>query len=199
VNEKNTTGETLDTPEGKIRPGDRVPYKKPTRDEIERRILLVKRLIARRAYACEITTLLRARYGVCRATAWNYIQRARLLICEEAGTTPEQARADAVNFYLTTIRESEDERVRMEAQQRLDWVFGVHPAPKAPVGPDGQPVPPATVNITQVRACLGDERGRQMLAELSEYAAGLPTPAEYRTEELPPDVAARMQGGAPPA
>jgi hypothetical protein len=52
------------------------------------------------------------------------------------------------------------------------------------------------LNISNVRAALGDEKGRQMLAELSEYAAGLPTPAEHGIEEVPPAVAERMQGQA---
>jgi hypothetical protein len=34
-----------------------------------------------------------------------------------------------------------------------------------------------------------------MLAELADYASGLP---ECGLKELPPDVAARMQGGTPP-
>jgi hypothetical protein len=43
-----------------------------------------------------------------------------------------------------------------------------------------------------------------MLAEFAEYSAGLPSPAEHGLPEyglkgLLPDVAARLQGGPPPA
>jgi hypothetical protein len=54
----------------------------------------------------------------------------------------------------------------------LDAIFGVLAAPRAPVNSDGSPAVPQ-VNVHAAQAALGDEKGRQLLAQLAEHAAGL--------------------------
>jgi hypothetical protein len=80
----------------------------------------------------------------------------------------------------------------------LDAIFGVLAAPKAPLGPDGDPVLGMALNITNVRVALADERGRDLLAQLAEHAAGLQVPPpEYGLKELPEAVAERLEGDPP--
>jgi hypothetical protein len=43
----NTTGQAIDTPEGKVRNGNRWPYKKASRAEVEARIIFVRGLLSR--------------------------------------------------------------------------------------------------------------------------------------------------------
>jgi hypothetical protein len=200
----NTTGEAIDTPEGKVRNGNRWPYKKATREEVAARIIFVRGLLSKGAYESEVRQVLYKRYNVRHRQASNYIARAKSLLLEESGTSREQERCNSIALYRTLIRESDDPRVKLLARRRLDELFGLDAAPKAPLGPDGQLPPGQQINITNVRAALADEKGRRMLAELAEYSAGLPTPAEHGLpecglKELPPDVAARMTGGTSPA
>jgi hypothetical protein len=194
---KNETGETVQTDEGPVRPGNRTPYKKAGRDEVEARVIFTRGLLARKAYESEVRAILRRRYNVKHRQAGVYIARARRLLRAEAGLSPEQARCDSIALYNSLVRECDDPRVRLLAQKRLDELFGIDAPPKAPVGPTGYPVPAAAINITNVRAALGNERGRELLAQLAEHAAGLDRP-ECGLKQLPPDVAQRMSGGLPP-
>jgi hypothetical protein len=187
MGEKNTTGRTLETTQGKVRPRDRVPYRKATREEVERRVLWTKHLLARRAYGAEIVHVLRNRYGVTRATCWVYIRRAKELIRAEGNLPPPDAREQAINFYISVIRDdSADLKLKMEAQSKLDLIYGIHAAPKTPLNPDGTPAQQGVnvVNVNTVRAALPDERCRDLLAELAERTAGLQ--ARPAPEGLPP-------------
>jgi hypothetical protein len=153
---KNESGATLNTPAGKIRPGNRKVYRKCSREDYERRIIFTKGLLAKRAYKSEIKALLYKRYDVSARQAEVYIARARELRRQESGATPEEAREDSVALYISLIRESEDERVKLIAQERLDTIFGVYAPPKVPVLPDGTPAPPGrqVVNVNLVRNAL---------------------------------------------
>jgi hypothetical protein len=200
----NTTGQAIDTPEGKVRNGNRWPYKKATREEVAGRVIFVRGLLAKGAYESEVRQFLYRRYNVRHRQAGVYIARAKALLLAESGITREQARCDAIALYNSLVRESSDDKVKLLARKRLDDLFGLDAAPKAPVGPDGEAVPAASISITTIRAMLADERGRELLAGLAEYGAGLPTPAEhslpeYGLKELPPGVAERLNGGTPPA
>jgi hypothetical protein len=203
---KYEVGKSLEVPPGKVRRRDRVPYRKATKEEVERRVLWTKHLLARRAYGAEIVHVLRNRYGVSRATCWVYIRRAKDLIREEGNLPPPEARDQAVNFYISVIRDdAADLKLKMEAQGKLDWIYGVGAPPKAPVNPDGTPAAPGVVNVNMVRTGLVDERCRDLLAELAERTAGLSTSpqsevteAQYGLKELPPAVEGRLNGTPQP-
>jgi hypothetical protein len=121
----------------------------------------------------------------------------------DANVSLAEERVSSVALYRELIRTSSDDRVKLLARKRLDDLFGLDAPPRAPVDGDGNTVPGQTINISNVRAALGDEKGRQMLAELAEYSAGLPSEADlglpvYGLHELPADpLAERMRGGAP--
>ena len=73
------------------------------------------------------------------------------------------------------------------------------------LNPDGTPAAQGVnvVNVNMVRTGLGDERCRDLLAELAERPAGLqgggqpgtnPDQAEYGMKELPPAIGDRLNG-----
>jgi hypothetical protein len=196
----NDTGEAIDTPDGPIRNGNRWPYKKATADEVAARVTFVRTLLSKGAYEHEVRRFLYARYNVRHRMASNYIARARSQMRQSAGVGALEERIDSVALYRELIRTSDDDRVKLHARKRLDELFGLDAPPRAPVDAEGNAVP-GQVNITNVRAALGDEKGRQMLAELAEYSAGLPGNADLGLpcglHELPADVAARMTGQPP--
>jgi hypothetical protein len=115
------------------------------------------------------------------------------MIRAEGGLAPPDARDQAIAFYISVIRDdAADLKLKLEAQQRLDTIYGIDAAPKWPVGPDGSPAVPQ-VNVRAVQVALGDERGRELLAQLAEHAAGLDAPPD-----VPPAVAERMNGNPLP-
>jgi hypothetical protein len=198
----NTSGETVETDEGPVRPGNRWPYKKATADEVAARIIFVRSLLSRGAYESEIRQVVYKRYNVRFRQASNYIARAKSMLLAEAGVSREEERVSSVALYRDLIRSCDDPRVKLLARRRLDELFGLDAPPRAPVDSDGNTVPGQVLNINMARAALETEQGRAMMAELTEFASGLPTASDlgiqYGLHELPPDVAARMQGEPPP-
>ena len=195
---KNETGTTVQTAEGKVRPGNRKVYKRATLDEVERRVVFVRGLLARRAYKSEIKHILFARYSVGHRQAERLMARARAMLREEANVSLDQARQDSVALYVSLIRDTDDDRIRLIAQARLDAIFGVLAAPRAPVNSDGSPAVPQ-VNVRVVQAALADEKGRDLLAQLCEHAAGLDM-QQVQTglkEIVPQPVEERMKGNPP--
>jgi hypothetical protein len=199
----NETGEAIDTPEGKVRNGNRWPYKKATRDEVAARITFVRSLLSKGAHEHEVRRFCYSRYNVRHRQASNYIAQARSQLRESAGVTFEEERISSVALYRELIRTSDDDRVKLHARKRLDELFGLAAPPRAPVDEAGNTVPGSVLNINLARQALQDEKARDLMAQLAEHAGGLPLPEELGLpcglHELPPEVTARMQGDPPPS
>jgi hypothetical protein len=189
----NDTGATAWTEGGPVRPGQRSAYHRPTKDQIEARVIFARGLLAKRAYKSEVRALLKRRFNVSFQTADAYIRRARALLAEESGISVQQARTDAIALYQQLIREKgDDPRLQVLCQDRLCALWGTDAAPKGAVNPDGS----AAGGITQtlVQAALADPKGRELLAQLAEHVGGLgPQPPECGT---PPPTRSRAAASA---
>jgi hypothetical protein len=147
------------------------PYHRPTRADQEERCAFTAFLLSRYARKGEIKSLLKARFGVSARTCERLLARARELLLEGTGASPEEHRLRAFSFYVSVIRDPASTlRERMLAQKRIDKLLGLElRGPAAEVGREAGPDPFAAIR----QQALADPEARDLLARLAERLGGL--------------------------
>jgi hypothetical protein len=153
-------------------------YHKPTREEEKERIEFTASLLSSGNRKGEIKRQLKARYGVSARTCERYLSRARPLVRASLGVSLEEVRLQSYSFWSSIIRDSTAPlRFKMRARKRLDKLLGLTTYMRTPAREPRE----AEELADLLRRALKDEKGRELLARLTECLGGI-EPAE---EEAP--------------
>ncbi len=140
---KNETGKSIDTPEGKIRPGRRKPYKKATVAEQEQRIeaLAVEMVRNPTMTKTEMHDFMRSKFNIeWGMTDTVYVVRAKKFLQDRANMTKTQAKSIGVNALLKALREAKGSQVAA-IERRLGEIYGYDlPKQFRVTTPVGQPM-----------------------------------------------------------
>ena len=144
---------TTRTPEGTIRKGTRIPYRKPTAEVVEQRVEALAAYIRANPLAnrFELHRKFCKKFGV----AWDsidkmYTPRARKLITKQASVSKEEAREVGLGV-VTRLLNDPDKKIRLMAEKAYREIVGyAAPAQHRIGGPDGQPLPAPTSSATTV-------------------------------------------------
>lgn len=133
--------ETIRTPQGTIRKGNRRIFRKATNEEIAARIEFTAKLIVNQKTPTEIHKILRKKHGLdWRTVDGIYISRAKKWLRERSRLTRDQAQDLITNLLLDTIPIANATQ-RNNLARTLAEIYGVN-APKrvAVEGKDGGPI-----------------------------------------------------------
>lgn len=138
---KNLTGKSIATPNGKIRPGNRKPFRKATLEEQAEIIDFVAKLLVRQASKFEIHKAVETKFGKSwQQTDVVYLTRAREQVRKAASITKDQAREIGLGVLLDVVK-TEKGNVRVNAERRLSEIFGYNaPTRTELTGADGGPI-----------------------------------------------------------
>lgn len=115
---------------------------KPTREEMDRRIEFVAKLVMLRKTTGAIKRMCNKRYGVSARTAENYLARARDSLKERAERPTVEYMAEAIRFYESIVGDVNQKAIdRIKAQNSIDKIRGLHSPDKLELtGRDGGPI-----------------------------------------------------------
>jgi len=148
---KNLTGKTIVTPKGKIRPGNRVPLKKATLEEMEERIDFCLKLLIRGATKMEIHKAMADKYGLHYLTTdIIYVKRAKKLRQERANISTGELRDFVITNLLDVAKVGKDAQ-RVSACSELIDIGGFR-APRRTelTGAEGGPLVTSNQDIVIV-------------------------------------------------
>lgn len=164
---KNLTGKTIVTPQGKVRNGNRKPFKKANLQEQAEIIDFVAKLLVRQASKYEIHKAVEAKFNKSwKQTDAIYLGRARAQIRKATSITKDQAREIGLGVLLDVVK-TEKGNVRVNAERRLSEIFGYNaPTRTELTGADGGPIatkeenPLAGASIERLRELAGLDSNR---------------------------------------
>ena len=97
-----------------------------TKKEYERRVQMVRKMLAARMTNGEIKRIASTQFGTSPRTVEEYIRRARALMLAEIGKSVEEHRSDAYALYCSIIANpNTPDRERIKAQERIDKLLGL--------------------------------------------------------------------------
>ncbi len=143
---KNLTGKTIVTPQGKVRNGQRKPFKKANLKEQAEIIDFVANMLIRQASRYEIHKAVESQFGKSwDQTDRSYVTRAKEQIRKATNITKDQAREIGLGVLLDVVK-TEKGNVRVNAERRLSEIFGYNSPTQHRIGdPSGQPISPAVI------------------------------------------------------
>lgn len=113
---------------GIIRPGQKRPFKKSTREEVDRRVEVVAQYLVQRKTRFEIHDLVCKKWDITWSVVDStYIPYARKLLAKQSSKTVEQARLDGI-AVLEDVLKTGNNRERIAAEDRLAEIFGYNAA-----------------------------------------------------------------------
>lgn len=137
---KNLTGETIETPAGKIRPHQRTPYRKASAEEVEQRVELCAQLICQQATMGQIKKVFREKFNLNYRAVYIYIARARKYLAVQAGRSKDDMRREGVGLLQSIIRTGTTKE-KLAAEKRLAEIFGYDSPHRSEIsGPDSAPI-----------------------------------------------------------
>ena len=137
---KNLTGATIETPAGKIRPQQRTPYRKSTREEVEQRVELCAQLICQQATMGQIKKVFREKFSLDFRTVPMYVSRARKYLAVQAGRSKDDMRREGVGLLQSIIRTGTTKE-KLAAEKRLAEIFGYDSPHRSEIsGPGSTPI-----------------------------------------------------------
>jgi hypothetical protein len=151
---------TPDNRQGKIRRGQRKPYRKSSNAVLAERIAQVVTFLERDALAsdAEIKAFIKEHFGVEWRQAMVYLSRAREEINRRSNMTHATARSIVVPTLLHKIKNGSDQ-IALRALEQLARIFGLYaPAKTELTGADGGPIktkdenPFAGLTIAELKA-----------------------------------------------
>lgn len=123
---KNETGKTIVTPEGKVRPKQRKPYRKASVEEQERRIEALALEMVRNPLMTkhEMHHFMRKNFNVeWGVTDSIYIVRAKKFLTDRSNMTKTQAKSIGVNALLRALHKATGSQVAA-IERRLGEIYG---------------------------------------------------------------------------
>lgn len=144
---KNTTGKTVNG----VRNGQRKPFKKATRVEVEQRVEWLAEYLADKPLASrtEIHRVMRERYDInWWVTDLIYLNRAREILSKRANMTKQEAKELGVNLLIKLAKSGRDQ-IKVAAEKRLGEIYGYNAPTHVRVGdPNGKPMAPTVIAPT---------------------------------------------------
>ena len=109
-----------------IRPGQRVPFKKATNEQIEERVTEIEMMLGRAMRRGQIVRVISEKHVVDWRTVDSYISRARENMLKRLNKTREEHRYDGLTFYESVILSNEASIAdKIRARQRIDEMLGL--------------------------------------------------------------------------
>ena len=106
-----------------------MPEKKhSTRIEMEERVEMTARLLAKGLYKGQVKAAIIGQYAVSARMAETYISRARCKLLAETGRPKIEHRAESYAVYAEIRQTAKQDIVRLKAQERIDKLFGLEEA-----------------------------------------------------------------------
>lgn len=141
----------LDSGEETVSP-ERKTLRKPTNEELHKRVRTVFDWLCSGKREHEIERLLRAEpHNLSKRSAIRYLARARDMLVAETKRSREEHRAESLATYRAILDDPESEpRDRVRAQERIDKLLGleIHSPKQVEIsGPDGAPIQQQTTVV----------------------------------------------------